>query len=48
MILTVGTATYKFAAYDGTEVRGERVLDGRASEEGGRWMYILDHATQIA
>jgi len=46
-VFAVGTATYEFEGLDGTRsVLKEYWTDAR-QKVGGRWVYVLDHATQI-
>ena len=47
-VFSVGTATYEFEALDGRKsTLKERWTDAR-QKVSGRWVYVLDHATQIA
>jgi hypothetical protein len=48
MVFAVGTATYEFEAYDGTKSSVRECWTDARQKVDGRWVYILDHATQIA
>jgi hypothetical protein len=46
-VFAVGTATYEFEAQDGARsTLNERWTDARQRVDS-RWVYVLDHATQI-
>lgn len=43
-----GTATYEFEALDGAKSTLKECWTDARQKVGGRWVYVLDHATQIA
>ncbi|MBZ5563470.1 MAG: nuclear transport factor 2 family protein [Acidobacteriia bacterium] len=46
-VFAVGTATYEFEALDGTKSTLKECWTDARQKVAGRWVYVLDHATQI-
>jgi ketosteroid isomerase-like protein len=46
-VFAVGTATYEFEALDGTRSTLKECWTDARQKVAGRWVYVLDHATQI-
>ena len=46
-VFAVGTATYEFEALDGARSTLKECWTDARQKVAGRWVYILDHATQI-
>jgi ketosteroid isomerase-like protein len=47
-VFAAGTATYDTEARDGTRSKLKECWTDARRKVGGRWVYVLDHATQIA
>ncbi len=47
-VFAVGTATYEFEALDGTKSTLKECWTDARQKVAGKWVYVLDHATQIA
>jgi len=46
-VFAAGTATYEFEALDGTKSTLKECWTDARQKVAGRWVYVLDHATQI-
>jgi len=46
-VFAVGTATYEFEALDGARSTLKECWTDARRKVAGRWVYVLDHATQI-
>ena len=46
-VFAVGTATYEFEALDGARSTLKECWTDARQKVAGRWVYVLDHATQI-
>ena len=46
-VLAVGTATFEMEALDGTRSKLKECWTDARQKVAGRWVYVLDHATQI-
>jgi hypothetical protein len=46
-VFAVGTATYEFEALDGARSTLKECWTDARRKVTGRWVYVLDHATQI-
>ena len=46
-VFAVGTATYQFEALDGRKSTLKECWTDARQKVAGRWVYVLDHATQI-
>ncbi len=46
-VFAVGTATFEFEALDGTKSTVKECWTDARQKVVGRWVYVLDHATQI-
>ena len=46
-VFAVGTATYEMEALDGTKSKLKECWTDARQKVAGRWVYVLDHATQI-
>ena len=47
MVFAVGIATYEFETLDGTKSTVKECWTDARQKVAGRWVYVLDHATQI-
>ncbi len=47
-VFAVGTATYEFEALDGTKSTLKECWTDARQKVAGKWVYVLDHATEIA
>jgi ketosteroid isomerase-like protein len=46
-VFAAGTATYEFEGLDGSMSAVKECWTDARQKVGGRWVYVLDHATQI-
>ncbi len=46
-VFAIGTATYKLEALNGRESTLRECWTDARQKAGGRWVYVLDHATEI-
>jgi ketosteroid isomerase-like protein len=47
-VFAAGTATYEFETLDGSMSAVRECRTDARQKVGGRWVYVLDHATQIS